>query len=57
MPFPASDSVDEYARCIMCPMPRDLKEPEGWRFSSLRKTLLFDGLDETVGQHAGNVKS
>jgi hypothetical protein len=25
------------------PRPRDLKEPEGWRFSSLRKTLLFFG--------------
>lgn len=22
-------------------MPRDLKEPEGWRFSSLRKILLL----------------
>lgn len=24
----------------MLPMPRDLKEPEGWRFSSLSQMLL-----------------
>lgn len=26
---------------IKAPMPRDLKEPEGWRRSSLRKILLL----------------
>lgn len=30
------------------PMPRDLKEPEGWRFSSLRNMRLG-----VLGQHCG----
>jgi hypothetical protein len=29
---------------IRWPMPRDLKEADGWRFSSLRKMLLLKGL-------------
>ena len=30
-------------------MPRDLKEPEGWRFSSLRKMRLERGLVGACG--------
>ena len=35
-------------RRIRLPMPRDLKEPAGWRFSSFRKIRLGG-----LGQHSG----
>lgn len=30
------------------PIPRDLKEPDGWRFSSLRKMRLYINIRELM---------
>jgi hypothetical protein len=35
------------ARRRRLPMPRDLKEPEGWRFSSLRNIWLGGAVNVT----------